>query len=125
LSHDVERFLSLFTDDMLCEDVARGTVFHGRGEYRPFGEAFFVAFPDAAFELTSSGSRFAAGSHGVVEWVMRGTHRGDMPGMPATDKRVEVRGASIVEFAGGRICRCSDYWDRATALKQIGFMPTG
>ena len=114
--------MSLFTDDMLYEDVARGTVFHGRDEYRPFGEAFFVAFPDVTFELTS---RFATGNKGGFEWVMRGTHRGDMPGMPAKGKHIEVRGASILEFADGKICRCSDYWDRATALRQLGLMPTG
>jgi predicted ester cyclase len=56
---------------------------------------------------------------------MRGTHRGDLPGMPATGKQVDVRGASILEFAGDRIRRCSDYWDMATFLKQLGLMPSG
>src|SRR5215471_9934630 len=109
---------------MLYEDVARGTAFHGKDEYRRFGEAFFAGFPDATFELISPTSRFATGSQGGVEWVMKGTHRGDMPGLPATGKHVEMRGASIVQFADGKISRCSDYWDRATALKQIGHMPS-
>jgi steroid delta-isomerase-like uncharacterized protein len=74
------------------------------------------------FEVTS---RFASGTQGGVEWVMRGTHRGDLPGMPATGKQVEVRGASILEFADGKIRRCSDYWDMATFLKQLGLMPAG
>jgi hypothetical protein len=60
---------------------------------------------------------------GGGEWIMRGTHKGDLPGMPATGRRVEVRGASIFEFAGNRIRRCSDYWDMATFLKQLGLMP--
>jgi ketosteroid isomerase-like protein len=45
--------------------------------------------------------------------------------MPATGKHVEVRGASIVGFADGRISRCSDYWDMAAFLKQLGLMPAG
>jgi hypothetical protein len=36
--------------------------------------------------------------------------------MPATRRRVAVRGASIFEFSGDRIRRCSDYWDMATFL---------
>ena len=85
-----------------------------------FGEEFFAAFPDVAFELRS---RFTNGSWGGAEWVMRGTHRGDLPGMPATGKRIDIRGASILEFDGNKIRRCSDYWDMATFLKQLGFMP--
>ena len=50
---------------------------------------------------------------------MRGTNRGDSPGMPATGKHVELRGASIFEFADGKIRRYSDYWDMATFLKQL------
>ena len=121
-SHDFDRLLPLFTDDVVYEDVTMAAVNHGKDELRAFGEAFFVAFPDVTFELTS---RFANGSRGGAEWVMRGTHRGDMPGLPATGKQVDVRGASIMEFADGRISRCSDYWDMATLLKQLGVMPAG
>jgi steroid delta-isomerase-like uncharacterized protein len=71
------------------------------------------------FELRSS---FANGTNGGAEWVMRATHTGNLPGMPATGKRLEVRGASIFDFAGDKIRRCSDYWDMTTLLKQLGLM---
>ncbi len=121
-SHELDHLLPLFTDDVVYEDVTLGQVNHGKDELRTFAEGFFAGFPDVTFELTS---RFAAGSQGGAEWVMRGTHRGDMPGMPATGKQLEVRGASILEFADGKIRRCSDYWDMATFLKQLGLMPAG
>lgn len=98
-----------------------GAVNRSAAELRTFGEGFFSGFPDVAFELTS---RCADGLRGGAEWIMRGTHKGDLPGMPATGRRVEVRGASAFEFRGDKICRCSDYWDMATLLKQLGFMPT-
>jgi steroid delta-isomerase-like uncharacterized protein len=120
-SHDFERLLSLFTDDVVYEDVARRVVRHGKDQVRAAVEAFFMGVPDATFELASPGSRFAIGGRGSVEWMMRGTHRGNMPGMPATGKHVEARGASIVEIANDKICRCSDYFDRATLLEQLGF----
>src|SRR5690349_12314920 len=121
-SHDMDRLLPLFADDVIYEDVTMGAVNHGKDELRRFGQGFFVGFPDITFEVTS---RFASGSSGALEWVMRGTHHGDLPGMPATGKRVEVRGASIIEFAGDKIRRCSDYWDMVTFLKQLGLMASG
>jgi steroid delta-isomerase-like uncharacterized protein len=121
-SHDLDRLLPLFTDDVVFEDVAQGAVHRGKDGLRAFAERVFAGFPDVALELTS---RFATGNQGGGEWVMRGTNRGDSPGMPATGKRVELRGASIFEFASGKIRRYSDYWDMATFLKQLGLMPSG
>jgi steroid delta-isomerase-like uncharacterized protein len=119
-AHDLTRLLTLFTEDIVYEDVTMGVVNRGQSELHTFAEGFVSGFPDVTFELRSS---TADGARGGAEWVMRGTHTGDLPGMPATGKRVEVRGASIFEFAGDRIRRCADYWDMATFLRQLGFMP--
>ena len=120
-AHDMELLLPLFTDDVVYKDVTMGVVNRGIAELRAFGEGFFSGFPDVTFELQSA---FVNGTRGGAEWVMRGTHTGSLPGMPATGKRVEVRGASIFDFMGDRIRRCSDYWDMATLLKQLGLMPS-
>jgi steroid delta-isomerase-like uncharacterized protein len=120
-AHNMDRLLPLFTQDVVYEDVTLGVVNRGAAELRAFGEKFIAGFPDVTFELRSS---FANGTSGSAEWVMRGTHKGNLPGMPATGKRVDVRGASIFEFAGNKIRRCSDYWDIATLLKQVGLMPS-
>jgi steroid delta-isomerase-like uncharacterized protein len=118
-AHSLDGLLALHTDDVVLEDVARGAAFHGKDELRAYAEAFFAGYPDVTFEVTS---RFAAGGQGGAEWIMRGTHLGDRPGLPATGKSVEVRGASIFEFADGKIRRCSEYWDMSTLLKQLGLM---
>jgi steroid delta-isomerase-like uncharacterized protein len=116
-AHDIERLLALFTESVLYEDVTMGAVNRGVAELRAFVEVVFFGFPDVTFELRSS---FANGTGGGAEWVMRGTHEGDLPGLPATGKCMDVRGASIVEFSGNKIGRCSDYWDMATLLNQLG-----
>jgi len=120
-AHDIDRLLRLFAADFVYEDVTMGAVNRTTAELRAFGEGFLSGFPDVTFEVRSS---FANGANGGAEWVMRGTHAGDLPGMPATGKRVDVRGASVFEFAGDKIRRVSDYWDMATFLKQLGFMPS-
>jgi steroid delta-isomerase-like uncharacterized protein len=120
-AHDLDRLLPLFTDDVVYEDVTMGVVNRGAAQLRTFAEGLFSGFPDVTFEMRSS---FANGSSGGSEWIMRGTHTGDLPGMPATRRRMEVRGASIFEFSGDKIRRCSDYWDMTTFLKQLGLMPS-
>jgi steroid delta-isomerase-like uncharacterized protein len=120
-AHDLERLLSLFTEDVVYEDVPMNVVNRGPAQLRAFGEAIFAGFPDVSWEVLSS---FATGTGGGAEWVMRATHKGDFPGMPATGKRIEVRGASIFEFDGDKIRRCSDYWDMAACLKQLGLLPS-
>jgi steroid delta-isomerase-like uncharacterized protein len=118
-AHDLDRLLPLLTEDLIHEDVTMAVVNRSGTELRAFGEGFFSGFPDVTFELRSS---FANGTNGGAEWVMRATHTGNLPGMPATGKRLEVRGASIFEFADDKIRRCSDYWDMTTLLKQLGLM---
>jgi steroid delta-isomerase-like uncharacterized protein len=116
-----EKFLALFTEDCVYEDVAMGIVNHGKGELRNFYHLVFSAFPDCKVELHT---HFVAGNHAAAEWLFSGTHKGDFPGLPASNKHTSVRVASVFELQGSQFRRCSDYWDMATILKQIGAMPS-
>ena len=120
-SHKPDKVLALFTDDCVLEDVPFGVVTHGKDQLRAFAEGAFAAVPDFRFELTT---RFVAGSRAGMEWVMSGTHKGDLPGLPATGKSFSgIRGATIIELQGGKIRRNSDYWDSATFMRQVGLLP--
>src|SRR5207244_11866804 len=99
-AHDIDRLLRLFAADFVYEDVTMGAVNRTTAELRAFGEGFLSGFPDVTFEVRSS---FANGANGGAEWVMRGTHPGDLPGMPATGKRVEARRAAGLAFSGDTI----------------------
>lgn len=118
-SSDAETLLPLFADNVDYEDVTFGAVNHGKNALRDFATGLFAACTDLKFELKS---RFAAadGKSGAMEWIMRGRQTRDLPGLPATNKPFEVRGATVVEFTDGRISRDSDYWDLATYMKQVG-----
>ena len=114
-SHDIDALLSLFADEVVYEDVAAGVVNHGKNELRAFFEGNLASVPDVTFELTS---KVATESRGAAEWVMRGTHRGTE--LSSTNRSVEAHGASIFEFADGKIRRCTDYYDLASLLRQLG-----
>jgi steroid delta-isomerase-like uncharacterized protein len=119
-SHDTEKLVSLVTDDCVYEDVAFGVICHGKEELRAFVNATFAAWPDFKVEPKSF---FFSGDWVGSEWVMSGTHKGDLPGIPATGRSFSVRGACITELKGGKIKRNTDYYDMASFLKQIGAMP--
>lgn len=118
-SGDVDKLLPLFADDVRYEDVTLGAVNQGTNALRDFATGTFGAFADLKFELKS---RLVAadGRSGAMEWIWRGRQTKDFPGLPATDKPFEVRGATIVDFTDGKISRNSDYWDLATYMKQVG-----
>jgi steroid delta-isomerase-like uncharacterized protein len=118
-SHDIEKLLSLCTDDCVYEDVTMGAVNRGKAAVRQFADVVFAAFPDFKIELTSG---FLAGDWAGAEWTMSGTHKGDLPAMPASGKGFSLRGSTIYELRDGKIKRNSDYWDMVTFLKQIGLM---
>ena len=95
-----------------------GSVNHGLKELHDFAKGTLEAFGDLKFELKSRVIA-ADGKSGAVEWIWRGRPIKDLPELPATNKPFEVRGASVVEFADGKISRDSDYWDLATYMKQV------
>ena len=97
-------------------------VTQGREELRSFVNRAFAAVPDFTYGVTS---RCATRHWAAIEWVMSGTHTGDLPGMPATGQRfASVRGASMLELEAGKIRRESDYWDAATFMTQVGLLPS-
>jgi steroid delta-isomerase-like uncharacterized protein len=118
--HDIDKLNSLFTDDCVYEDVALGAVHHGKAELKGFAEGIFAAFPDFKIEMSSG---FISGNWACAEWTMSGTHKGDLPDLPATGKPFSVRGSTVFELREKRIQRNSDYWNLAAFLKQIGIMP--
>jgi len=120
-AHDVEKYLSCTTDDILYENVAASVVSHGKEETRANLKGMFAAIPDLKMELRSC---FTAGKYECSEWVMIGTVTGTLPGgIQATGKSVSVRGVSVAERRENKLCRVSVYLDMATIMRQLGIVP--
>jgi len=115
-SHDVEKVVNVFTEDVMYEDVPFGEVNHGRAELRKFVASEFDAVPDLKVELESSSVQ---GSHGSIQWVFSGTDKG----IYKTGKTFKVRGASVITLKGGKISHNVDYYDAATIMRQVGQLP--
>jgi steroid delta-isomerase-like uncharacterized protein len=122
-ARDAEGWAELCSPDCVHEDVAIGVVNDGPEQIRAFGQLFFDAVPDFDVKITSS---FGDESSAVCEWEMSGTQSGDLPDMPASGRSFRVRGATLINLEdSGQISRMTEYWDTATWLRQLGFLPTG
>ena len=63
--------------------------------------------------------RFAHHNQVVAEWVMRGTHQGEIFGFPGTGRQIEVRGVTVVTREHGKITRESLHYDVADLYRQL------
>ena len=112
-------------DDLIAEDFQHHAPFptpSGRDGFRQFIGGFWQAFPDATSidkEVVVDGDRIA------VLYVMRATHEGDFMDIPATGKRVEVKGISIYRVENGQIAEEWAQPDLMSMMQQLGAVPAG
>lgn len=81
---------------------------------------FRAAFPDASFTVEDI---IAEGDKVAVRLTMRGTHQGEMQGIPATGRQVVVTGMSIERVVDGRIVEGWTENDALGLLGQLGVLP--
>jgi steroid delta-isomerase-like uncharacterized protein len=82
-----------------------------------FNVAFRAAFPDwhSTFEeLVAEGDRVAE------RWTGRGTHRGELWGIPPTGKSVEGPGSVFYRISGGKIVEFRGQFDMMGLMQQLG-----
>jgi steroid delta-isomerase-like uncharacterized protein len=111
--------MGFFTEVSTFEDLAFEVKFQGLAQIRSFVDLTYTGAPDfrvAPETIISNGISAAA------TWTMSGTHDGDLPGLPATGKRFDVRATSIVWFRDERIERIVDYWNPDAFRRCVGLI---
>lgn len=85
------------------------------------GKEFFTmirtAFPDirvTADDMVAERDKVA------LRWTSIGTHRGELQGIPPTNRQVTVTGITIYRFVGDRIVEEWNNTDTLGMLKQLG-----
>jgi steroid delta-isomerase-like uncharacterized protein len=103
------------------EDIVAVGIFRGPDEVREFFAALFAALPDAETVVEQV---VAEGGTAVVRWRMAGTFTGGpLLGLEPTGRRIELRGADVLEVAGGLIERNTAYYDGMAMARGIGLLP--
>jgi steroid delta-isomerase-like uncharacterized protein len=116
-SHDVDRLTSLFAENGSYGEFGLGRVMLGREETRRHLIATFASLPDLT--ITPTGEPLSSGGRVYWKWVMMATHQGEFAGLPATGKRFELRGASVLLTKGDKIVRGADCFDVGSIVDQV------
>jgi steroid delta-isomerase-like uncharacterized protein len=74
------------------------------------------AFPDLCFAIHDL---FGTAERVCVRWSAEGTHQGDLPGVPATGRRLRFAGQTTYDVAGGRIAGHWQVVDRLGFVQQL------
>lgn len=80
-----------------------------------------AAFPDVQITIDD---QVAEEDKVMSRWTARGTHQGEFMGTPATYKRMEQTGISIMRVQEGRIVEGWSRADELGLLQQLGLIPT-
>ena len=66
---------------------------------------------------------FSTNDRVIVRWTGRGTHVGEVNGIPPTGKKISVDAISIHRMANGKIAETHEVWDTLGFLQQLGVVP--
>jgi steroid delta-isomerase-like uncharacterized protein len=113
-------------------DVTLATFSHPRYEIIPTGEVhdgeeavlrYFqetrAAFPDQRNELVAL---HHADDSVIVEFILKGTHRGSLRGIPPTNKEFTSRSIALFLFEEDRLVCERVYFDTLSILAQLGIV---
>ena len=128
----VQRFVEEFwnqknmsaADELMAADVVihmpTGEVVDLDG-LKAFADMWRSSFPDwhSTFEeLIAEGERVAE------RWTGRGTHQGELQGIPPTGKRVEIPGSVFYRIIDGKIVEFRGQLDMMSLMQQLGVIPS-
>lgn len=117
-AHDADAVAAVFAEDAVVREVGNPLEAHGRAAVRARATALLTAFPDFHLErqaLVIDGDKHAD------RWVMTGTHRGELFGMPPTGRTVRVEGATFTRLdADGLVVEDVHFTDLAGLMAQLG-----
>jgi steroid delta-isomerase-like uncharacterized protein len=93
---------------------------HGPEEYKQFITMYRTAFPDLHMTIED---QIAEGDKVVNRWTSRGTHKGDLMGIPPTGKQTTVTGMYVARIIGGKIVEEWGNLDALGMMQQLGVVP--
>lgn len=125
VTRDTESTLATMVDDAYVNHVPVMTGGNGKDALRAFYSRDFIPSMPPDTKLTPV-SRTVGENQLVDEMIFSFTHSQEMPwmlpGVPPTNRRVEVPLVAIVGFRDGKLACERIYWDQASVLKQIGLL---
>jgi carboxymethylenebutenolidase len=124
-TRNAESTLATMVDDAFVNHVPVMTGGCGKADLRVFYSRDFIPCMPPDTKLTPV-SRTVGENQLVDEMIFSFTHTQEMPwmlpGIPPTNRRVEIPLVAIVGFRDGKLSSERIYWDQASVLKQLGLL---
>jgi carboxymethylenebutenolidase len=124
-TRDTESTLTTMVEDAYVNHVPVLTGGAGKSALRNFYSRDFIPCMPPDTKLTPI-SRTVGEDQLVDEMIFSFTHTQEMPwmlpGVPPTNRYVEVALVAIVRFRGDKLAHEHIYWDQASVLKQLGLL---
>ncbi len=79
------------------------------------------AFPDLHVTLDDI---IVEGDKAAIRFTGTGTHKGELMGIPATNKKATWSSVEIDRFAGGKFVESWERFDTLGVMQQLGVVPT-
>lgn len=118
-----KRKLDLFNDTNFTKNVVMHTSpsdVVGIDSARAYYTNYVTGFPDVIFTIEDV---FGMGNKLVKHWNFKGTHTGVFFGIPATGKKVDIGGVTLVRMEHGKIAEERDFFDNLEFMHQLGLIP--
>ena len=117
-----QKNLAVF-DELLTPDVVfhnASTTMQGLEAYKQFLSMYMTAFPDLLFTIEDM---IAEGDTVVARFTTRGTHQGNLMGIPPTGKQGSGTGMFIDRIVNGKGIEQWFNTDDLGLLQQLGVIP--
>jgi len=89
-------------------------------QYKGLCQAYFTAFPD--LHITTD-DLIAEGDKVVKVWTANCTNKGEFMGIPATGKRIVVKGIEVFRIVDEKITEIWASMDTLGMMQQLGVIP--
>jgi steroid delta-isomerase-like uncharacterized protein len=117
----LEVFDEVCSPDVVSHDPAEAEDVHGVEAHKERVRQYRAAMSDLKVVFDDV---FAAGDKVASRWTARGTHDGELQGIPPTGRKIVITGISIDRFdEHGKLVETWDQWDNAGFAAQLGFTP--
>ena len=112
--------LTFYDEEITWRNVALEETYQGKEQVEDFLNRLYKAFPDLQFSVSH---KIARGNNVAEQWLLVGTHKGTFLGVPATGRRVEIPGMSMIEMRDGRFLSDTFYFDAGIVMRQMRLLP--
>ena len=118
-----KRKLEMFNDSNFTTDVvmhASPSDIVGIDSAKAYYANYLTGFSGITFTIKDV---FGMENKLVKHWNFKGTHTGVFFGIPATGKKVDLDGVTLVRMDHGKIAEERDFFDNLEFMQQLGLIP--